>query len=71
MVEDGENNDTPWGLLFLGIFFLFVLAYLFIGGYTLDQATYQPSKPIVFDPVETLFGSLDLSYKPGAALMSA
>lgn len=75
MADDEETNGPSWGLIFLGIFFLFAAAFFFMGVSAIDHATYQPStysKPRLFDnTVENLFGSSDLSYKPGAALMSA
>tara|TARA_Y100000389_G_scaffold204783_1_gene259607 strand:- start:1193 stop:1417 length:225 start_codon:yes stop_codon:yes gene_type:complete len=74
MADDEETSDTPWGLIFLGFFMLILAAFFFMGVSAFDQATYQPSysKPRVFDNmVENLFGSSDLSYKPGASLMSA
>lgn len=74
MADDEETNGTPWGLIFLGIFFLFAATFFFMGVFAIDNAIYQPSysKPRVFDnTVENIFGSSDLSYKPGAALMSA
>jgi hypothetical protein len=74
MADDEEISDTPWGLIFLGFLILILAAFFFMGVSAFDQATYQPStyKPRVPDnTVEMLFGSPDLSYKPGASLMSA
>lgn len=74
MNEHEETSGTPWGLIFLGIFFLFAAAFFFIGVSAIDQGTYQPSSfkpPVIDNTVENLFGSADLSYKPGAALMRA
>ena len=73
MADDEETSDTPWGLIFLGFFMLILAAFFFTEVSTFYQATYQPSasKPRVFDnTAEMLFGSSDLSYKPGASLMS-
>ena len=69
MAEDEENNNTPWALIFLGILMLFLAVFFFMGVSAVDQAAYQPSSYNKMG--ETLFGSPDLSYKPGASLMSA
>ena len=74
MADDEETSGTPWGLIFLGIFFLFAATFFFMGVSAIDHATYQPSSfkpPVIDNTVENLFGSAYLSYKPGAALMSA
>lgn len=68
-MTDEENNDIPWTMIFLGILMLFLGAFFFMGVSAFDQATYQPSSYNKMG--ETLFGSPDLAYKPGASLMSA
>ena len=31
MADDEETSGTPWGLIFLGIFFLFAATFFFMG----------------------------------------
>jgi len=60
MANDNENESGSGAVMLLGFLIMLLMA---LGFWTLsefDQATYKYS-----------FGTTDLSYKPGAALMSA
>jgi hypothetical protein len=60
MVNDDENESGSGAVMLLGFLIMLLMALGFWALSEFDQATYKYS-----------FGSSDLSYKPGAALMSA
>lgn len=60
MANEDENEGGSGGLIFLLFLMILLMALGFWSVSAFDQATYKYS-----------FGSSDLSYKPGAALMSA
>lgn len=60
MAQDDENESGSTTMVLLGILIMLLMAFGFWALSSFDQATYKYS-----------FGSADLSYKPGASLMSA
>ena len=61
MASDDNDNESGYGsVILLGFLIMLIIGMGFLALSEFNQATYKYS-----------FGTTDLSYKPGAALMSA